>query len=173
MTQIIAARSDRDSADVTALVWEFFTLLGTRYPEMKAVTEAYIKRQDVEGQLTNFAQFFTPPAGECFVARRDGDAVGIVMIRPRGTQDGELNRMYVRDSARGLGLGRALCQRAIQQARDLGYETLYLDALYRHVEALSLYPSMGFERYTDPDNPDAGDERVISMRLDLTTLPNS
>jgi GNAT superfamily N-acetyltransferase len=126
-----------------------------------------VRQQDVAGQLDNFADFFLPPAGECFLAIHGGDPVGIVMLRPHGTQDGEMNRMYVRETARGLGLGRQLGEALVAEARALGYRKIWLDAIDRHVEALSLYEKLGFTRYTDPDAFGGTDERFIHMTLTL------
>jgi GNAT superfamily N-acetyltransferase len=165
---ISAVRSEADIRDTTTLVWEFFDLLKRRYPDMIAVLDAYVQGQKVAARLADFAAHFNPPAGECFLARRNEEAVGTVMLRPRPDGNAELNRMYVREAARGTGTGRALCSRAIEMARDLGYPAIWLSLLHRHVEALPLYTSFGFQRVLDPDEPLAGDERVITMRLGLS-----
>lgn len=110
---------------------------------------------------------FNPPHGECFLALRDGEAMGVCMLKPH-SGGGEMNGMYVRPAARGLGLGRRLAEAVISDARALGDRALYLDALYRHVEALPLCHSLGFAAYERPDTQLAGDAREIHMRLDLT-----
>lgn len=170
---ITPVRSDGDIADTTALVWEFFDFLKARYPDMTENIDSYIRVQDVAAKLADFATHYNPPAGECFLARRDGEPVGIVMVRPRPDGDAELNRMYVRDAARGTGTGRALCQKAIEMSRELGYPAIRLGALYRHVEAIPLYESFGFKRVADPHDPSAGDPRIITMRLELTPAPEN
>jgi len=164
---VIKARSSHEIESVRGLVWEFFDFLRVRYPEMTEMIDAYIEDQDVAGELENFGDFFLPPNGECFLALHDGVAVGTVMLKPLGDNDGEMNRMYVREGARGLGLGRKLGEALVQEARKIGYRTLWLDALYRHVEALPLYESLGFERYSDPSGFGGDDERVVHMKLQL------
>ncbi|MCG6904548.1 MAG: GNAT family N-acetyltransferase [Rhodobacter sp.] len=134
---------------------------------MLELIDAYIAQQDIAGQLANFDAHFTPPHGECFLALADDSPVGIVMIRPNGTGVCELNRMYVAPEARGLGIGRRLCLMAVDEARALGYQTVVLSALYRHVEALPLYESLGFIRCQPPSGYDPDDERYIHMRLDF------
>ncbi len=160
-------RSSADIGSVRGLVWEFFDLLRVRYPEMLETIDAYIVAQNVAGELENFSDYFLPPNGECFLALKDGVPVGTAMLKPRGEGDGEMNRMFVREAGRGLGLGRRLGQAVVGEAREIGYSTLWLDALYRHVEAIPLYESLGFELYNDPSAFGGDDERVIHMKLRL------
>ena len=164
---IIKARSQSDLDAAKQLVWEFFDNLRERYPDMQSTIDDYIADQKVAEQLDDFASYFLPPKGECFLAIQEDQPVGLVMLKPHGERDGEMNRMYVKESARGLGLGRKLGEVVVQEARDLGYDTLWLDAAYKHVEALPLYESLGFEYYTDPNAFGGDDERLIHMKMKL------
>lgn len=164
---VIRVRSSDEIDAVRALVWEFFDFLRGRYPDMLEDINAYVEHQNVAGELKNFGNFFLPPNGECFLALHDGAPAGTVMLKPYGENDGEMNRMYVRESARGLGLGRKLGEALVEEARNIGFGTIWLDALHRHVEALPLYESLGFERYIDPNAFRGDDERVIHMKLPL------
>lgn len=164
--EIRRVRSEADIAVVRDMVWEFFAFMRERYPDMLETIDAYIKNQDLVGQLADFPRYFTPPAGECFLAFLDGQPVGICKLRPGEDGAAELNRMYVRDTARGHGLGRALCVETIREAWALGYRTVLLDALYRHVEALPLYRSLGFQDYAAEGQFGGDDIRIVHMRLD-------
>jgi GNAT superfamily N-acetyltransferase len=75
--------------------------------------------------------------------------------------------MYVVRAARGRGIGRGLCERLIDRARELGYREIRLDALSDQVDALPLYRSLGFG--PDPDPPAYAREEpgVISLRMPL------
>ena len=161
------ARSDADIADVTKLAWAFVALLRQRYPERSQQLQDYLRRQRFEEMLADFQEHFMPPQGECMLARLDGSAVGIVMLKPVTATLCEMNRMYVAPEARGHGIGRGLCNRLMSRARDLGYREMRLGALHRHVEALPLYRSLGFG--PDPDAPEASrdDPGVINMRIAL------
>ncbi len=159
--------SDEDIAAASRLVWEFFDVVRGRYPDMLAEHDRYIAETDVAGELENFRNVFLPPVGACFLARVADEPVGMVFLKAHGEGTGELNRMYVRESARGRGLGRALCTALIDEARRLGLRRIVLDALYRHYEALPLYESVGFRRAFDPQSFGSGDERIIHMQLDL------
>ncbi|MBD3625688.1 MAG: GNAT family N-acetyltransferase [Rhodobacteraceae bacterium] len=164
--EIRRVRSPADIGVVRDMVWEFFDFMRARYPDMLETIDAYIEDQNLAGQLADFERYFTPPAGECFLALLDGQPVGICKLRPGQDGAAELNRMYVRDAARGRGLGRALCIATIEEAWALGYRTVLLDALYRHVEALPLYRALGFRDYTAEDVFGGDDGRIVHMRLD-------
>lgn len=167
MTKVTKARSARDFDAARGLVWEFFDFLRGRYPDMLQEIDEYIVEQKVADQLDRFEDHFLPPNGEFFLGWHKGAAVGTVSVKRRGEADGELNRMYVSPAARGVGLGKRLAEAAVDEARAMGMQTLYLDALHRHVEALPLYEALGFVRYEDPTAFRGGDARVIHMRLVL------
>ena len=76
--------------------------------------------------------------------------------------------MYVDDTGRGQGLGRALGEAVIQRARDLGHSAIHLDTSIEQREAIALYRSLGFEE-VDPYYavPDAMRDWLVFFRLDL------
>jgi GNAT superfamily N-acetyltransferase len=84
------------------------------------------------------------PRGACFIALRDGVAVGCGMLRPLDATTTELRRMYVAPSARRGGVARALLQRLLSTAAELGYECVRLETGVRQQPAIALYLACGF-----------------------------
>ena len=120
-----------------------------------------------EEELASLPGDYAPPRGRLLLALRDGEPVGCVGLRPLGAVDSEMKRLYVRDSARGMGLGKMLAERVIREARAIGYSTIKLDTLPSMGAAQALYEALGF-RDTDRYNDQV--EGVRFMALDLEAL---
>jgi len=59
-------------------------------------------------------------------------------------QIAELKRLYVRPQGRGMGVGWALTEQAIDRARKVGYNTIRLDTLAT-CPMPKLYRKLGFK----------------------------
>lgn len=57
----------------------------------------------------------------------------------------ELKRMYLRETARGLGAGRGLLQELMHKAKEYGYHSMRLDTLPKMKQAIHLYEMEGFQ----------------------------
>jgi putative acetyltransferase len=78
------------------------------------------------------------------VARYDGRAIGCGALVIKGEGQGELKRMFVDESARGKGAGRALLQAIESTAAGEGIELIQLETGPYNTEALGLYRRLGF-----------------------------
>lgn len=110
-------------------------------------------------------QYARPRGVLLLIKSNDNKFVGCVGIRSLGDNISELKRMYLIPQARGKGLGRLLLDKAIVQARELGYEYLRLDTVPSMKSAIHLYKKVGFQeipsyRY----NPDPG-TLYLELRL--------
>lgn len=163
--EIVLVRDETDAEEVRTLARALKAWNYEFMPDMTAVIDAYFDGHDFEGHLARLLTACTPPNGECLLARLDGAPVGAVTLQRLTADDAEMNRLFVHAAARGQGVGRALVERLIARARDLGYRRLVLSTVRRFVAAVTLYRSLGFVEATRPDNPDAAIQ--IDMRLDL------
>jgi ribosomal protein S18 acetylase RimI-like enzyme len=77
-----------------------------------------------------------------------------------------MTRLYLRSQFRGKGLGRALAERIIAEARQIGYRQMRLDTVEPMMkDAVAMYRRLGFKE-TAPyrPNPIAG---AMYMELEL------
>jgi len=122
--------------------------------------------QNNEAEFATLPGKYAMPHGRILLAEQDHRIVGCVAYRPIDATICEMKRLYVRPSARGLGLGRILIHRLIGAARSAGYREMRLDVLAEFTAAQRLYADFGFTP-ADPvsDNPLPG-TRFLGLRLD-------
>ena len=106
MLEIEPVRNCEQSKAVYILAYEFIEWLRERYPEMTKEIDDYLKHQKFDQQIRDVLVHFNPPNGECLLAIHGGHPVGILMLKALSDEKCEMNRMFVRKSARGLGAGR-------------------------------------------------------------------
>jgi ribosomal protein S18 acetylase RimI-like enzyme len=123
MTGIAPAR---DLGVVRALFLEYAASLGVD-----------LSFQKFDDELAQLGDFY-----ECILVA--GDADGCVALRRIDGRVCEMKRLYVRPSARGGGLGRALAEAIIGEARSRGYARMRLDTLPSMGTAMALYEELGF-----------------------------
>lgn len=98
------------------------------------------------------------------LAKLDGDAVGCGALKRIAPGVGEIKRMWVAPSARGLGIAQRLLDALERNAVDFGLATLRLDTNRSLTEARALYERNGYaEIAAYNDNPYA--DRWFEKRL--------
>ncbi|WP_026135712.1 GNAT family N-acetyltransferase [Nafulsella turpanensis] len=88
-----------------------------------------------------------------YVALLDGEVVGGCGIKaldggPEGVA--ELQRMFLKPEARGLGIAGQLMERCLHKAADFGYRQVYLETLGDMLPARALYRKYGFSEISQP-----------------------
>jgi GNAT superfamily N-acetyltransferase len=87
---------------------------------------------------------FWPPLGRFYLVRIKDAHVGVGCLRPLTPTIAEIQRMYLRPEARGLGAGRRLLEQLVADARVIGYQVIRLESLKFLPESHGLYRSAGF-----------------------------
>ena len=85
-----------------------------------------------------------PPAGAMLVVYRDGEPAGCGAVKNHPGAVSDVKRMWVDESARGLGVGRRLLAELEDRARAFGARRARLETNRHLVEAIALYRSVGY-----------------------------
>ncbi len=149
----------------------------TSEEHIKAVKELFLEYakwldfplcfQGFDEELAGLPGKYTPPEGRLYLVLDDGNYAGCIGLRKFEEGICEMKRLYVRPEFRGTGIGDALIQKVILEAKEIGYVTMRLDTIKERMQkAVSLYEKHGFieiEAYYDNPNP-----HTLYMELKLT-----
>jgi DNA-binding MarR family transcriptional regulator/GNAT superfamily N-acetyltransferase len=86
----------------------------------------------------------TPPAGLFLVAYLNGEPAGCGAVKHHAGAPSEIKRMWVAESARGLGIARRLLSELESDAIKHGATTTRLETNKHLVEAIAMYRSAGY-----------------------------
>lgn len=98
----------------------------------------------VRADADNLPGPYAPPRGRLYLARLDSMTAGCVALKGLEGTTGEVKRMFVLSTARRHGVGRALMEQLMSDARRMGYDRLRLGTLDEMHAAQSLYRELGF-----------------------------
>jgi ribosomal protein S18 acetylase RimI-like enzyme len=114
---------------------------------VRVLFREYQQSLDVDLCFQSFEEELVGLPGKYVVILLAGEPdkfAGCVALRPLENDIAEMKRLYVRPKYRGEGLGRALAEAIIAEARSRGYKALRLDTLPQMRKAIALYRAMGF-----------------------------
>lgn len=129
------ARTDDDMAEAASL-----------FAAYAASLPLDLGYQDFAAELAALPGKYAPPAGELLLARdSEGTPLGCAALRPIPPEGCcEMKRLFLLPAARGLGLGQAMTERVVAEARQRRYRELRLDTLPGMTTAIALYARLGF-----------------------------
>lgn len=103
--------------------------------------------------LDCMTQTYSKQTSVYYVVVKKGKIIGGAGIAPLDNYDGnvcELQKMYFLPEARGLGLGKLMIETCLDKAREMGFESCYLETLPYMKAATKLYGNMGFDSLEKP-----------------------
>jgi len=156
MTTIAEAASAGQLEEVRTLMRAFIAWHRDRHREDVDLIDRYFDPVAFEAELRGLPGKYGSPDGRLLLARSDGRPAGCVALRRLEAQSStsqssgpvracEMKRMYVHSEFRGQGIGRALVEAVVADARAIGYTVMRLDTSARQKEAQRLYLGMGFQ----------------------------
>ena len=122
--------------------------------------------QNFDKELAGLPGKYAPPEGRLLLADYQSQLAGCVAMRKLESGICEMRRLYLRPQFRGKGLGRALAERIIAEARQVGYGRMRLDTVEPAMkDAVATYRKLGFTEIPPYcQNPIAG---ATYMELNL------
>ena len=133
---MIVIKAEHPHSDVASkLIDGLNRAIWERYPDMRRDNSDEYKANNLLSADTPF-----------FVAWLDGEPVGCGAYRPMDERTIEVKRMYVAESARRLGIGRAILAAVEDAGREAGFSVARLETGTAQTEAIALYGKDGYVR---------------------------
>ena len=107
--------------------------------------------------LGDIAAHYVAPGHYFVVVERDGELIGAGALLAEGAEGadrqatGRIVRMSVAREHRGRGLGRALVEHLLDEARRRGYRRVLVETTKEWHDAIRLYERCGFAEYARDD----------------------
>jgi GNAT superfamily N-acetyltransferase len=145
MLEIVTATNRYQLDSVQNLIRTFVDWHRQRHYEDIALIDQYFDAKAFEEELETLPGKYAPPKGRLLLALSAGQPAGCVALRKIDAQTCEMKRMFVYPRFQGRGVGRALAEAILHEAKMAGYSTMRLDTSVQQIEALQLYQSLGFK----------------------------
>jgi putative acetyltransferase len=101
--------------------------------------------QGFDEELSQLPGDYSRPSGRLLLARVNGEDAGCIAVHALSPSICEMKRLYVRPVFRGRGIGRALTEAAIREARTASYDVMRLDTVEPLMTAaVAMYRTLGF-----------------------------
>jgi GNAT superfamily N-acetyltransferase len=122
--------------------------------------------QNFDKELAEMPGDYAPPDGRLLLGEYDGEVAACAALRKIDFGVCEMKRLYLRLQFRGKGLGRAVAERLVAEARQIGYQRMRLDNVEPVMkDAVAMYRKLGFVEIAPyRSNPIAG---AMYMELKL------
>lgn len=143
--RLVAPHTPAEFDAVRELCWEYrqYLLNFLPSPDVDFVKTAY-SEGSYTALLAALETEHVPPKGGCILALDGTEPRGCGMFHTFEPGTAEIKRVFVRETARGTGLGRAITQALIDWCRDMGFSRIFMDTSRQQIAAHRLYLSMGF-----------------------------
>ena len=134
MVEIIQAITEKQIEDAKLMFREYETWLGMS-----------LCFQSFEEEVACLPGKYAPPGGRLYIAYDCGEPLGCNALREIGPEVCEMKRLFLREAARGQGLGLRLIEEVIAAAKEIGYGKMRLDTYPPKMgKAVGLYETHGF-----------------------------
>jgi putative acetyltransferase len=102
-----------------------------------------------DSEVDNIFEAYNRPRTAYFVCEYEGKILGgggVAPLEGGETSICELKKMYFLPEARGKGLGQKVLSSCLNAAREIGFETCYLETFNTMTTAMKLYEKNNFKK---------------------------
>jgi DNA-binding MarR family transcriptional regulator/N-acetylglutamate synthase-like GNAT family acetyltransferase len=118
--------------------------------------------------VAEFVQHLRPARERCWIAEKDGEVVGSVILVRKSNTVAKLRLLFVEPAARGYGIGSRLIEECVRFARQAGYRKVTLWTQSELLPARRLYKKAGFALTAKTRHDSFGRKGLVAETWDLT-----
>ena len=150
------------SEEIKKLFLEYTEMLVENDPEFAK----YLELQNYNSELEHLDDKYGLPDGRLYIAKTDNGIAGCIGLKKIDDKNCEMKRLYVRPAFRGNNIAKKLVEVIIDDAKRIGYQSMFLDTLPFLEGAIHLYKKLGFYEIESYNNSPM--DTSIYMKLDLS-----
>ena len=119
------------------------------------------------GIVAEFIENYDAKRERCWIAERDGEAIGSVFLVKQSKTTAKLRLLLVEPKARGLGIGARLVSECVRFARRAGYKKIVLWTQSELHTARHLYEQAGFKRVEQKPHQSWGRKDLVAETWEI------
>jgi DNA-binding MarR family transcriptional regulator/GNAT superfamily N-acetyltransferase len=114
-----------------------------------------------------FIQNFDAGRDRCWIAEKNGERVGSVLLVRKSASVAKLRVLLVEPSARGMGIGKRLVEECVRFARQVGYRKVVLWTQSELKSARRIYEQAGFQLVNQEPHHAWGRQDLVAETWEL------
>ena len=154
-----------DTENVTLLFEEYVDLL----VDLEPVFRHYLDLQEFQYECQELQEKYGLPGGRLYIAYWKRQVAGCIALKQIDEATCEMKRLYVRPQFGGKKIGESLVKTILNDAAEIGYQSMVLDTFPSLDKAIHLYEKLGFYRIPPYSNSPVPD--TVYMKFDLAGHP--
>lgn len=125
----------------------------------------YLSQQNYDYEFKDPSIKYGLPYGRLFLLKLDNLPIGCIALRKVDDKTCEMKRLYIKPLYRGKGYSHLLIEKAIESAKEIGYEYIILDTLPYLETALKLYKEYGFQEIEPFNDNPMGNSIYMKLKI--------
>lgn len=124
--RIVEAESASEFRSAARMMREFLSWVRESYADSPQMIDAYFDASTWDQDLATLNREYAAPKGVILLVFYEKTLAGCVAVRKIDSYTCEMKRLYVRGEFQQFGIGRRVCKRLLQYAKDQGFRDMRL-----------------------------------------------